>query len=1170
MSGTLEGPARRPPLQWYCGRRVAALIALELRTARRARRSWSLLLFATSVAGGVYALATHDFIERFSPSLGIYGPRYLVAAFGTHYLGLLIFVLAFMAFDGADRDRRDGIEEAFDVRPASNLEILGARCIGLTLAVWIPAVLVGLAMQAFGSAVEALGWPFGGQMEPFSLLAFLIWGLLPSLMLWCAAILLLANILPNRAAVLAVVLGLLAFWWYFVPGSASLALGVVANHGIVHVSDMLPSFGVVEGLIGRLGVLLLAAALIVMASAAAPRRDADRRRTVVAALVLAALGFGTATGVAWGEALRSVEVRNWANVHGERANTTTGSATGTPYCECYDILSNASRVVIWPTEDMELVARLEVSPEDDTRRPLAFTLNPGLHVKEVNVDGDSVVFTHRHGLLSIVPPKDSRKGTLTVTVAANGVPRSDFAYFGAEAQVGHLANGQSLLGSEAVVFESRYVALMPAAHWLPHLGPATRNLQRPRRKDYFRLALEVHVPSGWSVAAPGRRVALGGDGDHSRFQFKPKVPVAEVPLFASRFASRSDTVAGVELELLFSERHGRNVDLFADVQQSVLSTVKEHLTAGHPGVAYPFDGLQVVEVPVALRSYGDDLQMGSSYGLPGVLLVRESGFPTAPFPRRLAHLFASHTPPLDEARQAEKVAEIQHYFEGDVTGGNPLHGLHRNLLPLHVGFYGEGAEAVRYVVEELMNLTLAYRRDWFSAKTPPATIVRTLTSLLAARVDALEITLPLLDVFVGGSGGGAVHPDTERSLASLGDDPAHQSLDIVTLHQRGRAVARTVFDDLGVERTERLLGEIRSVGLGRDFTATDFEALANRHLSSNLDSMTSGWIHGKALPGFQVSMPTIRPLVRADDDGRRRYVVNMHIHNGEPVTGSLRIAYADGGRGRAFSDVITLAAHNSVELGLATRLPTIFGRVEPYLARNEESFPLPELSVDDEAAPVGEGVLGIRASDWQPAPINGVVVDDLDAGFSVEQAWNEPAGWSLRRLLPISKPESGGPYAVYSTEPPRRWWSRRPLGTAWGGGYRRSLVDIRSGFGNAKATFRAQLPTVGRWRLEYHMPRLVSKERSRYSPDFGSREGQGRYHLVVQTADTTTLKAQHVEFDAATSIAGWNSIGEFDLDAKAVTVAVSNKTSGELVYADAVRWTEVETLAANASPETPL
>ena len=49
-----------------------------------------------------------------------------------------------------------------------------------------------------------------------------------------------------------------------------------------------------------------------------------------------------------------------------------------------------------------------------------------------------------------------------------------------------------------------------------------------------------------------------------------------------------------------------------------------------------------------------------------------------------------------------------------------------------------------------------------------------------------------------------------------------------------------------------------------------------------------------------------------------------------------------------------------------------------------------------------------------------------------------------------------------------------------------------------------------------------------------------------------------VEFDAAVAEAGWNKLGEFDLPGGQTRLVVTNRTSGVVVVADAIRWRRLE------------
>ena len=68
---------------------------------------------------------------------------------------------------------------------------------------------------------------------------------------------------------------------------------------------------------------------------------------------------------------------------------------------------------------------------------------------------------------------------------------------------------------------------------------------------------------------------------------------------------------------------------------------------------------------------------------------------------------------------------------------------------------------------------------------------------------------------------------------------------------------------------------------------------------------------------------------------------------------------------------------------------------------------------------------------------------------------------------------------------------------------------------------------------------------------YGStNDRQGVHTLEISSGGTVRT----VDFDAAAATPGWNEIDAFDLAAGPVRVAVSDKTSGNAVAADAIRW----------------
>ncbi len=123
------------------------------------------------------------------------------------------------------------------------------------------------------------------------------------------------------------------------------------------------------------------------------------------------------------------------------------------------------------------------------------------------------------------------------------------------------------------------------------------------------------------------------------------------------------------------------------------------------------------------------------------------------------------------------------------------------------------------------------------------------------------------------------------------------------------------------------------------------------------------------------------------------------------------------------------------------------------------------------------------------------------------------------------------------------------------GKYRHTVAGSLSGDGASVATFSAQLPAPGRWRLDYHLPDRHLPALAGYPASAGTLFGSlGSFDMKL-VADGEQIP---IEFDGKAAEIGWNNLGEFEIDSPLVRVMVSSRTDGEMVIADAIRWLPVE------------
>ncbi|MDE0443120.1 MAG: hypothetical protein OXL38_13495 [Gammaproteobacteria bacterium] len=684
----------------------------------------------------------------------------------------------------------------------------------------------------------------------------------------------------------------------------------------------------------------------------------------------------------------------------------------------------------------------------------------------------------------------------------------------------------------------------PAEGHLANFGNDNPAVHPP---DFHHIDLVVKVPDGWHAAGPGRT------SDSAALRFRPSVPLAEFPLVAAPFERRSLTVDGVQYELLIHPMHLAGVEHFAS--EGNLAGTLEHLRtrlATIPGLPYPHRVLSLVEVPAQLRRYGGGRFMDTVQSLPGVQMLPEHGLPTRRYNAR------GWSAPSDVALGLDlSIAESGPHGLPVTAGGV------RNLLTFLTSASGEGAFAANYLLESLTALRfgLPERRygsrgvrapapgHWLQLGFGPAPLpLRVMHRLLGEATFSFnwyEFFPMELE-------------DRSAELSFTGFDPTASRDHADILIHKGDLIASAIQALMGADKVAEFLALMRSRHGCGTFELEDLMA-AMADTDPAMSPYIEHFMRQSALPGFLAS--DLRVVRLADNESSRpRYQLSVHVRNDEPVPGvagisfrssdarATRMAFERGG----FSHV---PGNTSLELGVVTRSPPREVRLETFLSQNRRIMRLALPEIDSETVAPGEPFRGARPSDWTP-PGLAIVVDDLDPGFSVVQ----PSRTSLRMDFGGDEVDRATVAEYLGDAGERRWRRQEHPDTASWGKYRRTLTRIRAGSGEGSASFRAELPTSGTWRLSYHLPGSSASKRTRseMSRFWRAADRLGTLNLEIKVAE----RRVPVGFDASTAVSGWNDLGTFELPAGPVTVVVSDVTTGDIAVADAVRWELV-------SPESP-
>lgn len=487
------------------------------------------------------------------------------------------------------------------------------------------------------------------------------------------------------------------------------------------------------------------------------------------------------------------------------------------------------------------------------------------------------------------------------------------------------------------------------------------------------------------------------------------------------------------------------------------------------------------------------------------------------------------------------------FFASDRSGGNAHRALARNLLLFQTSAAaGRDAAALDFVCQELLARHLTNPAPFqaaFSARL--FDVERSFGAGLTETVRGFLGYPPargILWLGMAATDAEVWERASSSSLVEAGSDARTAGLEAFLL--RGGAVAHTILDGLGVSKSTAALARLRADFQGRRFTAEDFAAA----LGNEAGPLLGDWRHDAALPGFLVSAARFRRL--ADDEhGQPRYESRVHVHNGENAPGLVRLAATEHGLwGGLRTDPVRVGPQSSVEIGWITPAKLDQLWLLPYLSLNRTPLRL-VLAPAAGSHREGEVLNGSMDSSWRPRPTQGIVVDDLDSGFGVETGDADrnrrqaPAGLA-RSTQPGHRPRADG-----------SCW-RQAVSSAWGK-YWRSIVRCPPGDGARRLVFTAELPHAGRWKLAMHNPDRIVPALGEHSGFTGGTGAQflfgelGAYDIRLHADGEAAM----LEFDGATAAPGWRRLGEFDLHAGTVHVSVSNRTDGETVVADAIRWT---------------
>ena len=831
------------------------------------------------------------------------------------------------------------------------------------------------------------------------------------------------------------------------------------------------------------------------------------------------------------------------------------------------IITNCALEIAHKGETIEASALLTFrNPGDSTLDTYVFSLNPGLNIRSVTRDGQELPYERHDHILTVTSSPGLTPGaTDSLTINYGGTINEDACYLDIDDVERQKSYSLFIykIDKRYAFLTPEYVLLTAETLWYPSAGvPYGSVYPEGMTQDFIRFDLKVTTSPELTAISQGA-MEQTGEGE---YRFKPETPLPKLSLVIGRYEHRTAQAGDTGISLFLSPGHDYFSGEFTTIGEGLpklLGEIKLDMEQAMKRI-YPYRRFTIVEVPIQYFSHGRLWSVTSETVQPEQVFLCEKGVLLFSADFKRMKYWQSHGSRRGETRTPEEVEQdmirgfAQRTFTGDIMNRR-FASMRRNMTS------GDGISLQRvlfssFVPSFLPNYEIfpnyySYTHHFSSADHPIFNL-------------ALELYLQsgLTDNMPGGFRFTGLSDEeiANRALStsSLGTLLAHpDSLEnirqIITI--KSQELFTRIKAEVGEKKFEQFLSEYLNDNMFTENTAADFIDALWIEFGLDLEEAFNRWYSGSELPAFLFSQFKCTEVHVKETT---RYQVLFKVTNSEEADGIISVRFMSGGGGQGFGprmmfreaqepelDYYTVIRGNeSKEIGIVLDSEPRVITVDTFTSLNIPSrFDYrPGKAELDENAVVFEGE---RTPD-QPVRMvepGEIIVDDEDKGFEILTKQEDNF---IRKLIARNGPGEEEYTGMTFWHPPGQW--RATTHSDFYGRYIHSAHYIKSGRGDQKVRWTAEIPESGTYDI---LVNCVNLQR------FGQRGERGGSDRVVSDFTFTVHHddgSNDVSIDMNITTPGWMFLGTFYLSQGPATVDLSDKSSGRIVYADAVKWLKRE------------
>lgn len=1100
---------------------VKTVAKFEIRTLLR---SWFFRIF---VGLAVFGLGMYNVALNIEQSGAPW--IYKALAVSIPYANLIILnlgqaiVAVFLASEFLKQDKKNDSVEVIYVRSISNFEYI----LGKTLGILSVFLILNILVLMLGT-----GFSFLNNSSSTNFFAYLVYPLLislPTLIFIFGLSFFLMVLIKNQAVTFILLLGYIALTIFYLNDKAFHVFDFIA-YTVPMMYSSISGFSNLDEIILHRGIYFLIGIGLILITVYKLERLPQHPKSAIIPLIIGLI-FLIAGGLCIYQYIslkQNIKQRKekYIGLNNKYSNTIQPVVT-----KCAIDLKHE-------TDRIEAVVSMEIQNQQlmdlDT---LILNLNPDLQVSKIIVNNKETDFSRRSQLL-IVKLSNSLKPDEIIKLQMEYAGKIDesvcFLDQNSDEFDDIFKQQVFTLHKRFAFLQKDFVCLTSESMWYPTLGVSYSSTSPLKtEKDFVNFSLKVRTNPGLIAISQG----VSSPQKNGITEFKTEYALPKISLLIGNYKVLHIKVDSVDYSLYTIKGNDYYYEHFTDISDTItqlIRSLKQEYEL-NLGLKYPFKRFALAEVPV---NFVRDDHKNSGIGeamQPEIIFYPEKGvaFESTDFRNRKYYIKRE----LKDNHEEALPEEIQTRMFRSVIQNNLLQAPEPwsrwrsdsySIFPL---FY---TYAMQVNTAKIPLLNAAFEAYFKNRNYKTESGFDDYPSLSSEEKVNIELkSLSLAEIL-------------KRSKEFDKNDESSVSLSEVVLY-KGRQLFDMMRAKYGEKELDTLLTSIYLKNLHHKMSITEINTVFQSKFKTNFDSLVEKWLVQKSLPSFRVQDVTTYKVV---DKEAEKYQVRLMVTNTGGADGLITLDFElnnpnqskDKNRDNQFNVDFTrkvyVSARSSLEIGYTFSAEPTRMMIETHISENlpcNLNFNFTGFT-ETRKVPALDGILKISYKTTS-APKEEIIVDNEDAGFS----FNQLSEMAYLKSIINKKRENHYKYdRIYWWDPPSEW--KAILSSKFYGNTIHSAYYTAGSDGNQVATWKTKLKDQGEYEIYFYLNKFENGWRQNNKPP--------DYHFIVYHqggAEKLTRNTKDME-------AGWVSLGTFNLVSDTAKVQLTNKSTGQIIIADAVKW----------------